>query len=92
MIGGQHRGKGLEMAGGWAPDGAVNAQIEASIEDELARLKARKTYVGESLIDCAECGEEIAEARWFSRDEAVAGFPIKKQREVFEACLAALAA
>jgi len=51
------------MASGWAPDGAVNAQIEASIEDELARLKARKTYVGESLIDCAECGEEIAEAR-----------------------------
>lgn len=36
--------------------------------------------------------EEIAEARWFSRDEAVAAFPVKKQREVFEACLAALAA
>lgn len=36
--------------------------------------------------------EEIAEARWFSRDEAVAAFPVRKQREVFEACLAALAA
>ncbi|WP_062348260.1 NUDIX domain-containing protein [Novosphingobium sp. CCH12-A3] len=36
--------------------------------------------------------EEIAEARWFSRDEALAGFPVKKQRDVFKACLAALAA
>ncbi len=36
--------------------------------------------------------EEIAEARWFSRDEAMQAFPVKKQREVFEACLAAMAA
>ncbi len=36
--------------------------------------------------------EEIAEARWFSRDEALEAFPVKKQRDVFEACLAALTA
>jgi 8-oxo-dGTP pyrophosphatase MutT (NUDIX family) len=36
--------------------------------------------------------EEIAEARWFSREEAIQAFPVKKQREVFEACLAVLAA
>ena len=51
------------MAGGWAPDGAVNEQIEASIQDELARMKARKALVGESLEECAECGEDIPEAR-----------------------------
>lgn len=51
------------MAGGWAPDGAVNEQIEASIQDELARMKARKALVGESLAECAECGEDIPEAR-----------------------------
>lgn len=51
------------MAGGWAQDGAVNEQIEASIQDELARLKARAQPVGESLQDCAECGEPIPEAR-----------------------------
>ena len=51
------------MAGGWARDGAVNEQIEASINDELARLKAQKTPVGESLTHCAECDEEIPEAR-----------------------------
>lgn len=51
------------MAGGWARDGAVNEQIEASINDELARLKARQGLVGESLHDCAECEEPIPEAR-----------------------------
>ncbi|MCV2891533.1 DksA/TraR family C4-type zinc finger protein [Lentibacter sp. XHP0401] len=51
------------MAGGWARDGAVSEQIEASISDELARLKARKQPVGESLTHCAECEEEIPEAR-----------------------------
>ena len=36
--------------------------------------------------------EEVAEARWFSRDDAASAFPVQKQRDVFEACLAALAA
>ena len=51
------------MAGGWTQDGAVNEQIEASIRDELARMQARRRPVGESAVDCAECGEEIPEAR-----------------------------
>jgi len=51
------------MAGGWARDGAVSEQIEASISDELARLKARKGPVGESLTHCAECEEPIPQAR-----------------------------
>mgnify|MGYP000280081027 CR=1 FL=1 len=51
------------MAGGWAKDGAVSEQIEASISDELARMKARRTPVGESLLYCAECEEEIPQAR-----------------------------
>ena len=51
------------MAGGWAKDGAVSEQIEASINDEVARLKARKTPIGESLTHCAECEEPIPEAR-----------------------------
>lgn len=51
------------MAGGWARDGAVSEQIEASIEDELKRMQARQTPVGESLTHCAECEEEIPEAR-----------------------------
>ena len=51
------------MAGGWTRDGAVGEQIEASIADELARMRARRAPAGESLADCAECGEPIPEAR-----------------------------
>lgn len=51
------------MAGGWSRDGAVNEQIEASIADELARLKAKRQPVGESLTHCADCEEEIPQAR-----------------------------
>ncbi|WP_026758341.1 DksA/TraR family C4-type zinc finger protein [Sediminimonas qiaohouensis] len=51
------------MAGGWARDGAVNEQIEASIADELARMKSRRAPVGESARYCADCEEEIPPAR-----------------------------
>jgi len=51
------------MAGGWARDGAVSEQIEASVSDELARMKARKSPEGESLTHCAECEEPIPRAR-----------------------------
>lgn len=51
------------MAGGWARDGAVSEQIEASISDELVRLRARARPEGESLTHCADCEEPIPEAR-----------------------------
>jgi phage/conjugal plasmid C-4 type zinc finger TraR family protein len=55
--------EGNGMAGGWAKDGAVSEQIEASINDELARMQSRKAPVGDSLTHCAECEEPIPEAR-----------------------------
>ncbi len=51
------------MAGGWATDGAVNEQIEASTEEALARMRLRTRRRGESLSECAECDEPIPEAR-----------------------------
>ncbi|WP_282064600.1 DksA/TraR family C4-type zinc finger protein [Aliiroseovarius marinus] len=51
------------MAGGWARDGAVSEQIEASVSDELARMKAKSQPVGEGFTHCAECDEEIPQAR-----------------------------
>jgi phage/conjugal plasmid C-4 type zinc finger TraR family protein len=57
------------MAGGWARDGAVNEQIEASIEDELKRMALRKHVRGESRTHCLECEDPIPQAR----REAVAG-------------------
>ncbi len=51
------------MAGGWARDGAVNEQIEASIEDELRRMQSARLPAGVSRARCAECDEPIPEAR-----------------------------
>ena len=51
------------MAGGWAKDGAVNEQIEASIAEELERLRVRRGPAGESFTHCATCGDEIPQAR-----------------------------
>ena len=50
------------MATGWAPEGAVQEQIDASIESAVERARSRMP-VGESLTHCAECEEEIPEAR-----------------------------
>ena len=50
------------MAGGWARDGAVQDQIDASVEDAVKRARARLGQ-GESLTECAECGEPIPQAR-----------------------------
>lgn len=51
------------MAGGWARDGAVNEQIDASIQDELSRMRARRTPQGDSAVFCVECDEPIPEPR-----------------------------
>lgn len=50
------------MAGGFAKDGAVQDQIDASIEDEVNRARSRLPH-GESRRRCAECDAEIPEAR-----------------------------
>ena len=50
------------MAVGWARDGAVQDQIDASVEDEVARARSRLPS-GASLKECEDCGEPIPEAR-----------------------------
>ena len=50
------------MATGWAKDGAVQEQIDASIADAVKRARA-KLGQGESLHHCEECDEAIPEAR-----------------------------
>ena len=50
------------MAGGWARDGAVNEQIEASI-DEAVSLARKQLGGGKSLEFCEECDESIPQAR-----------------------------
>ena len=50
------------MAGGWARDGAVQDQIDASVEDAVERTRHRLPH-GESLHECEECGAEIPAGR-----------------------------
>ena len=50
------------MASGWAKDGAVQEQIDASIEDALKNVRGR-LHAGKSLMHCEECGAEIPMAR-----------------------------
>lgn len=50
------------MATGWAGDGAVQQQIDDSIEDAIKRARAQLPS-GPSLTHCEECGEEIPEPR-----------------------------
>jgi phage/conjugal plasmid C-4 type zinc finger TraR family protein len=50
------------MATGWARDGAVQDQIDASVADAVERARSRLPS-GESLKHCEECGSDIPEAR-----------------------------
>ena len=50
------------MAGGWAKDGAVQEQIDASVEDAVAVARSHLPQ-GESLSRCEECDTEIPETR-----------------------------
>ena len=52
----------IRVAGGFAKDGAVQEQIDASISDEINRARSRLPR-GESARECDECGAEIPEAR-----------------------------
>jgi phage/conjugal plasmid C-4 type zinc finger TraR family protein len=50
------------MATGWAGDGAVQDQIDATIKDGVSRAQSHLSQ-GPSLAHCAECGASIPEAR-----------------------------
>jgi phage/conjugal plasmid C-4 type zinc finger TraR family protein len=50
------------MATGWAAEGAVQEQIDATVKDGIRRAKSQLPQ-GPGLSHCAECGAEIPEAR-----------------------------
>ena len=50
------------MASGWAQDGAVQEQIDATLDSAVARAR-QDLPNGESLSHCEACGEPIAERR-----------------------------
>jgi phage/conjugal plasmid C-4 type zinc finger TraR family protein len=50
------------MATGWAGDGAVQDQIDATVKDGIQRARSRLPQ-GPGSTQCARCGAAIAEAR-----------------------------
>ena len=50
------------MATGWARDGAVQDQIDASVADAVERARSQLPK-GESLAECEDCGADIPKAR-----------------------------
>ena len=50
------------MATGWARDGAVQDQIDASVDDAVKRAR-RELPTGKSLSHCENCGAKLPLAR-----------------------------
>ena len=50
------------MATGWAGDGAVQDQIDATVNDAIKRAQSRLA-MGPGRSHCEECGNDIPEAR-----------------------------
>jgi RNA polymerase-binding transcription factor DksA len=50
------------MATGWAKEGAVQDQIDATVKDAISLAQSRLPQ-GPGLTHCAECGVEIPQAR-----------------------------
>lgn len=50
------------MATGWAKDGAVQDQIDSTVDDAVRRARSCLPQ-GPSLSECEDCGEPIPAAR-----------------------------
>ena len=50
------------MAGGWSRDGAVQEQIDSTVEDAVQRSRSQLPR-GEGLAHCQECDAPIPRAR-----------------------------
>jgi phage/conjugal plasmid C-4 type zinc finger TraR family protein len=50
------------MATGWAKEGAVQEQIDATVKDAISLAQSRLPQ-GPALSHCADCGAEIPQAR-----------------------------
>ncbi|MDH4573798.1 DksA/TraR family C4-type zinc finger protein [Salinicola acroporae] len=51
------------MASGWAKDGAVQEQIDSTVEDGIQEARLRLQRAGPSLAICEACEAPIPEAR-----------------------------
>lgn len=68
------------MATGWAGDGAVQDQIDATIKDSIQRVQS-KLARGPGLSHCEECAEPIPAARRRALPGARLCVPCQQQRD-----------
>jgi len=68
------------MANGWAQDGAVQDQIEDTVQDAVKHARARLA-AGEGLRYCQVCGEEIPEARRKAQPSSRTCVPCQTERD-----------
>ncbi len=50
------------MAGGWSKDGAVQDQIDASVDEAVSRVR-QQLPKGDSATECDDCSDAIPKAR-----------------------------
>jgi phage/conjugal plasmid C-4 type zinc finger TraR family protein len=68
------------MAGGWAPDGAVQDQIDDTVKDAVLGARAR-IPAGEGSEYCEDCGDRIPEARRRALPGTRTCVPCQSQRD-----------
>lgn len=51
------------MASGWAREGAVQEQIDDTVNDAVAQARHALHHEGESAIHCQECDAQIPDKR-----------------------------
>ncbi len=51
------------MATGWAREGAVQEQIDSTVQDAVDRARRQLSHAGPALTHCEECGEPIPQRR-----------------------------
>lgn len=54
---------GALMATGWAREGAVQEQIDSTVQDAVERARRQLSHGGQGLSHCEECGEAIPARR-----------------------------
>jgi phage/conjugal plasmid C-4 type zinc finger TraR family protein len=68
------------MANGWAQDGAVQDQIEDTVQDAVKHARARLA-AGEGTRHCEDCGEEIPAARRQAQPSSRTCIPCQTARD-----------
>ncbi len=72
------------MAGGWYQDGAVQAQIDASVEDAVKRARATLA-TGESHTHCVICEAPIPERRRAALPGVKLCVPCQREEDALDA-------